>query len=235
MDSQSFGLDDSEKVNWFYQMMMMQLEDQDFRVFRAKAETFLKQLTVADLSDKAAINAFILWAYLNTWKNDRQLFLKFAEEVSLGGADKRMFNLDSLRALIVQLNREPSLKKDEKFQELMQTFYFNHISSSIAKSDIQTFFHFNQFLKDFGVKLDPAEYKKLAKMGVKRMNRLAGTDNEQDGEQTQNTPFIDLLKLLDAFSFLEELTEEQTKHLSKQIIKILDMKVSCSLTLVHFA
>jgi hypothetical protein len=41
-------------------MMMMQLEDQDFRVFRAKAETFLKQLTVADLSDKAAINAFIL-------------------------------------------------------------------------------------------------------------------------------------------------------------------------------
>lgn len=99
----------------------------------------------------------------------------------------------------------------------------------MAKSDIATFHHVVSFIKNCEIYLPEREHKKLAKVAIKRINRISNSEKDQSSvsnNKYSSSPFLDLLKMLDSFEYIRGIEGEQLKTLCDQIQKIIELKVS---------
>jgi len=153
---------------------------------------------------------------------DKKLFTVIAKEAT---CHQRVYNISNMRKIVVFLNSNPKLNTSELLP-YVKSFFVQNLSSSISKTDAQTFNHIVALLQDYHVLLPKGQHQKLIKAAIKRVNRLLKEESNpvDDQNKYKNAPFTDLLKLLDSFKYMRHMSDDQKAHLCDQVQRILETK-----------
>ena len=143
-------------------------------------------------------------------------------------ANRRIYKISELRGAIIAINADINLQRDKSMRYFIPKLYHNNLSSLMAKTDNRTFYHFMTLLKIFKIRVNDQEYEKLEKVAIKRLNRVNNGEERQNLEENDkynDTPFMELLKVLDSFSFLKGMGKDRLRHLCDQTQRIIETKV----------
>ncbi|CAI2359009.1 unnamed protein product [Moneuplotes crassus] len=222
--SSNSPLFENDKIHCLYQLSLITQTPKQKSLLKQTAEEVLYETQLNDLNNEAAIDSFLLVTHSGLHLEHKRLYNDILQQMCNKG---RIYRIDEIRKAVVILNQAPILLKDEALRYYIPKLFQNNLSPLLPKTDIRTFHQISILLKNYRSVIPKQEHTKLAKVGIKRINRIAqGAErqNNPERDELEDSPFLSLLKMLESYSCIKDFSEAQIERICYQTQKIIETK-----------